>query len=87
MSAATQSAADVPPRLAQQFPIAGTFGKHAVIGDDLVLSLLHLDQLAEFGGLAPFPRNGFRVRLEQADDYPGELAVLWKIRARARFTT
>jgi hypothetical protein len=40
----------------QQFLIAATFGKHPVNGDDdLTLSPLHLDRLAEFGGLARVP--------------------------------
>src|SRR5579872_2087029 len=55
-------------------PIAWSLGKHIVMGDDLVLGFLNLDQLTK---LIRFARltlaNDLRVFLEQTEQLVGEL--------------
>jgi hypothetical protein len=56
----------------QQFRIVGTFGEHFIVRDDLVLGLLHFNQVAELVRLTRFPfANDFRVRLENTQDLMG----------------
>jgi hypothetical protein len=47
-----------------------------VVGEDLLFGLLHLHQLAEFGGLASLAlANDICLRFEQADDLVGRMCV------------
>src|SRR5262249_37736687 len=58
----------------QQVGVLGAFGEHFVVGDDLVLGLLHFNHVAELIGLAGLAlTNDFRVRLENTQDLMGIL--------------
>jgi hypothetical protein len=56
--------------------ILGTFGKNFMVRDDLVLSPLHLQQVAKLVRLTRPPlANDFGVRLENAQDLMGILST------------
>ena len=54
--------------------VSGPLWVHLVVGDDLVLCFLQLDQLAELVGLARFPfADDLRVWFEQTKQFVGKL--------------